>query len=263
MGGGAGFKLYVHAYCPSSYRVVKHLADKGLVEKFELIPLNPDNPVFLATSIPSVPALAIGGRLVAVDPLEPQFVEGLATGGSIREFIPLSDVEVVERFINSVKASSYLMIHLALGGLSIEEVLSTNFPEVAARVYFSGLSGSYVREVILSRMGTLAEALASSYLRSVAYSYVRDVAISSGTLSRDLLDLKYLKLWLTAKLSQGIAFTPLMEGHLEQAEVRLREVLAYLLEKYEVIAGYFEKYITELRSNPELYKLLTKGNRKT
>lgn len=263
MGKDDGFKLYVHAYCPSSYRVVKHLIDRGLIGELEILPLNPDSNILLTTPTPSVPALSVGNQIVAVDPLEPLFVENLITGNSIREFVPFSDVEIVERFVSSVKASSYLMTYLALGGLSVESLLSTSFPEVAARVYFSGLSGSYVREVILAGRDRVVEALAGSYARSVAYSYVRDVMVSIGSAPKDILNIKYLKLWLTAKLSQGMAFTPLAEEHLKQAEVRLRDVLTYLHEKYDVLVGYFEKYLSELHSDPEVHRLLTKGNKVT
>lgn len=254
-------KLYVHAYCPSSYRVVKHLVDRGLIEKLEILPLNPDSNLFLTTHIPSVPALSVGDQVVAVDPLEPLFIENLVTGGSIREFVPFSDVEIVERFIDSVKASSYLMTYLALGGLNIESLLSTSFPEVATRVYFSGLSGSYVRKVISANKDKIVEALAGSYTRSVAYSYVRDVMVSIGAVPKDILDIKYLKLWLTAKLSQGIAFTPIAEEHIKHAEARLKNVLTYLHEKYDALVGYFEKYLSELRSDSEVRRLLIKGNK--
>ncbi len=254
----SGLKLLVHAYCPSSYEVVRHLVDRGLHGALEIVPLNPGNPTLLRTVVPSVPSLALGGRVVAVDPLEPEFVEALLLSRSLREYVPAAEHEVVERFVRSAKSSGYIMLHVLLGGMRLADVLSTDFVEMAARTYFSGLDGDYVKRAITSRAEDVERELAESSVKSVAYSFLRDVVASLGGGVRGLVNREVLRLWSTAKLSQGVAYTPVDESTVESG---VKRVLEYLEEHYDNILASVEKFLSRLESDAEVYELLVKGNR--
>jgi len=60
--------IYVHPYCISSYRVVKYLLEKDILDKTTVVPLISGNPLSLERVIPSVPALEVNGKIVAIDP---------------------------------------------------------------------------------------------------------------------------------------------------------------------------------------------------
>lgn len=250
-------RLLVHAYCPSSYALVRYLFDKGLHDKLEIIPLNPGNPVSLLRLVPSVPALASDGRIVAVDPLEPEFIGALLLNKNIRNYVPISEHEVIERFTRSAKSSGYIMLHVLLGGLSLDDLVSSEFTDMATRTYFSGLSRDYIRSVLLSRAEAIERELLESSVKSVAYSFIRDVLVSTDVDLEKLVDYRVLKLWSTAKLSQGIVYTPLRELFLNS---NIRKVLEYIQEHYDRLVKSFENFIAKLSSDTEVYRLLSEGN---
>lgn len=250
--------LLVHAYCPSSYAVVKYLVDKGLHDMLEIVPLNPGNRVSLLRVVPSVPALMDYGRIVAIDPLEPEFIEAILLEKDLRSYVPVKEHEIAERFVKSARSSGYIMLYTLLGGLSLEELVSSEFADMATRTYFSGLSRGYIRGVIISRTETIERELAEASVRSVAYSFLRDVLVSIG--GSDIgrfVNYEVLKLWSTAKLSQGISNTPLRES---SADSRIQKVLEYLGEHYGEILKSVENFLAKLSSDTEVYMLLSRGN---
>lgn len=226
--------------------------------EIEIIPLNPESPVFLTTPVPSIPSLVAEGRVVAVDPLEPEFIESLLTGNPIQRFVPTTREEIIERFAASVKSSGLLAIHMVLGGLKLEDLVTTDFPEVAARTYFSKLPGNSVREAVLSERNRIEEELKGSLIRSVAFSYVRDLWVSAGRGARRLLNMESLRLWAVAKLSHGLAYTPLSAEPLEGQLVKLLE---HVENSFERIVDRIESYVRELLSDREVYELLLRGSR--
>ncbi len=258
VGAEPSLKLLVHAHCPSSYRVVKYLSERGLHRMLEIVPLNPGSPVFLETAVPSVPSLMIGGRVVAVDPLEPEFVEALLLGKSVREYVPVEEREVVERFVRSAKSSSYLMLHVLFGGLGLADLLATDFAEVAARAYFSGLSGDYIRRALLSRAGEVERELREHSVKSAAYGFLRDALLYSGLRAKEGVDRGALGLWVAAKLSQGVAYAPVDGSTLEKG---VGKVLEYLEEHFDEILGPIENFLSKLKSDVRVYELLARGSR--
>ncbi|MEM2208272.1 MAG: hypothetical protein QXG17_06240 [Sulfolobales archaeon] len=250
-------KLLVHAYCPSSYALVRYLVDKGIHNMLEIVPLNPGSPASLSKVIPSVPALVVDSKVVAVDPIEPEFVKALLFNENIRSFVPVLEHEIVERFVKSVKSSSYVVLHVLLGGLSLGDLITSEFTDAATRTYFSGLSKDYARSVLLSRAEGIAGELLESSIRSVAYSFLRDAVISAKTEVDRFIDYEVLKLWSTAKISQGIVFTPLRE--LSQ-DGNLQRVMDYLRENYRGLLKSLDNFFSKLASDTEVYELLSKGN---
>lgn len=251
-------KLLVHAYCQSSYKVVKYLVEKGLHSMIEIVPLNPGNPMSLTRVVPSVPALAYDDRMVAVDPIEPEFIEAILLGKDLRRYVPVAEHEVVERFVNSARSSSYVMLHMLLGGLSFGELVSSEFTEMAARTYFSGLSGDYVRGVLMRRSEAVEAELAAASIRSAAYSFLRDVVVSTKGSAQRLVDYEVLRLWATAKLSHGVSYIPLRGSPLDD---RVKKLLDYVSEHYDKISKSIEDFLGRLSSDAEVYTILTSGTR--
>ena len=250
-----GPTLLVHPYCPSSFRVVKYVLERGLTHLVKIVPVTSRSPLRLGVVVPSVPAIAVAGRVVAVDPLEPEFVEEVALGRVSRRFLPVEPTEVLDRFSRSLKASSFLMCSTYLGGLMVSDVVETEFADAATRTYFTKLDSSYVRGVLKEHLEELEGAIAESGAKAVAYSYVRDLVVSVGSRLREYVTLENLRLWAVAKLSQGMAFYPL-----ELSAERLREVLNYLQENLENLAGRVEEYLRTLEAEPEVRKALTEGS---
>ncbi|MCX8209171.1 MAG: hypothetical protein N3G79_05990 [Sulfolobales archaeon] len=251
-------KVLVHAYCRSSYQLVRYLLDRGLQDELEIVPLNPESLVFLRRVVPSVPALAIGKSIVAVDPLEPEFVESLLLGRDLRAYVPVDEGEIVERFVKSAKSSSYVMLHALLGGLNLEDVVDTEFARAAVRTYFTGLSDEYVRRALLARSSEVGEELSKSSVRSAAHSFLRDTWVAFGSVRREFVSYEVLKLWLTAKISQGVAYLPTQS--LEVSE-KIGRVLRYLEENYDAIAKSVEAYASLLSSDREVRRVLTQGSK--
>ena len=250
-----GSTLFVHPYCPSSFRVVKYVLERGLTHLVKIVPVTSRSPLRLRVVVPSVPAVAVAGRVVAVDPLEPEFVEEVALGRVSRRFLPVEPTEILDRFSRSLKASSLLMCSTYLGGLRVADVIETEFTDAATRTYFTELDSSYVRGVLKEHLEELEGAITESGARAVAYSYVRDLVVSVGNRLREYVTPENLRLWAVAKLSQGLAFYPL-----ELSAERLREVLNYLQENLENLAGRVEEYLRTLEAEPEVRKALTEGS---
>ncbi|MCX8185322.1 MAG: hypothetical protein RMI56_03815 [Sulfolobales archaeon] len=251
-------KVLVHAYCRSSYQLVKHLLDRGLQDELEIVPLNPENPVFLRRVVPSVPALVIGRSIVAIDPLEPEFVESVLLGRDLRTYVPVDEGEIVERFVKSAKFSSYVMLHTLLGGLNLEDVVDTEFARAAVRTYFTGLSDAYVRNALLARSSEVGEELSKSSVKSTAHSFLRDMWVAFGGIRREFISYKVLKLWFTAKISQGVAYTPIQGLGVDE---KIGSILKYLEENYDAISKSIEAYVSILTSDREVYRILTQGNK--
>jgi len=250
-----GPTLLVHPYCPSSFRVVKYVLERGLTHLIRVVPATSGSPLRLRVVIPSVPAIAVAGRVVAVDPLEPEFVEEVALGRVSRRFLPVEPTEILDRFSRSLKASSLLMCSTYLGGLRVSDVVETEFAEAATRTYFTKLDGGYVRGVLREHLEELERVVTESGARAVAYSYVRDLVVSVGGRLRGYVTLENLRLWAVAKLSQGMAFYPL-----ELSAERLGEVLNYLQENLEDLVGRVEEYLRNLEAEPEVRKALAEGS---
>jgi len=252
--------LYVHPYSISSYHVVDHLLNKGLLNKLTIIPLTSNNIVSIEKVIPGIPALEVNGKIVAIDPLEPQFVEGVIRGLDISDYIPESDEKIIKRFVDSVRASSYVSIKIYFGGLMIEHLINSSFTEYALRTYYSKKDIVYIRKLLMENIESIKELIDKTIPKIVAINYLRDLVVSrSGKIDKgEALDLGKLMLWSIAKNSMGRAFIPLYE-YISGIRDRYYVILDILKEKFN---EYYTRIINEysrIRSNEEVYKILTRG----
>ena len=123
-----------------------------------------------------MPALEVDSKLVAIDPLEPEFVEAILLDDKPRTegFVPKNIDEAIARFKDSVAASSYassvILVHGSLGPL-----LSHDFIEVVARLKLSRLSTNEVLRAIRVNSAAIYEDVRASALRVVALNYIREL----------------------------------------------------------------------------------------
>jgi len=253
--------IYVHPYCISSYRVVKYLLEKDILDKITVVSLISGNPLSLERVIPSIPALEVNGIIVAIDPLEPEFVERIVNDLDVSTYIPLNNDQIIKRFIDSVLASSYLAIQIYFGNMSLNDIIYTSFIEYALRTYFSKLDLNRIRETLLNRMDYIQNTILKVIPRIVAINYLRDISITRGGKidKSEVFDERKLMLWSIAKNSMGRSFTPLLDYTMKNIE-KYYVILGILKEKYN---AYYTKIINEyskIRIDEQIYKILIYGH---
>ena len=255
------YLLYVHPYCISSYKVVRYLLERDALDKITVVSLISGNPLSLEKIIPSVPALEVNGKIVAIDPLEPEFVKNIINGLDVSVYVPLNDEQIIKRFIDSVLASSYIAIQIYFGGMTVNDIIHTSFIEYALRTYFSKLDLNRVRKVLLNRINYIHDTILKVIPRIVAINYLRDLSITRGGKidKSEAFDERKLMLWSIAKNSMGRSFTPLLDHTMKNIE-KYYVILDILKEKFY---EYYTKIINEysrIRSDEQIYKILIHGH---
>jgi len=248
--------LYLHPTCSSSARVFARLKEEGLLGRVRIISLEPGSAALIDELVPSVPAIRVGNELVAVDPLEPEFVAAIVKGDNdeIARYVPHSVGEAVERFSKSFIYSSYLMVLEYVGGGALEQAIKGSFARAAVRARY--MEGGLADEVLRSlpgRVDEVREAVGEYLERVVAYSYLREaLMVFGGGGYTEALNPRTALLWLQAKASIGRAHLPRTawsaRSMLPKAE-RLVEVVKErqgrwvprLLKEFEELRGFAEE----------------------
>lgn len=256
----AGYKLYVHPYCISSYKVIKYLLKRNILNKLTIVSLVNGDTLFLEKIVPSVPALEINNKIVAIDPLEPEFIGRIISKMDISTYIPLNSEQIIKRFLDSILASSYLVIHLYFGRISLRNIINSSFTEYALRIYFSNLDLKRIKEVLLDRIDYIQSKISDIIPNIVAINYLRDLLIVNGfKVNRDeAISIEKIRLWSLAKNSIGRSFTLLLD-HVVKNNMKYFTVLDILRRKFDV---YYDKIIDEynmIRGDENVYKILTYG----
>jgi len=202
-------RLYLHPMCSSSARVFTRLMEEGLLRAIEVVSLDPHHGLLTDTLIPSVPALEIEGKLVAVDPLEPEFLEAVLRNdwGRLGAYVPRDEEEAIDRFIKSFIYSSYLMTLEYLSGEAVQAALRGSFARAAIRAWF--MSAERAEQLIGALRGSIfkIKKRVSEYLEKVvAYTFLREIlTVFGGDSYTDALNPATVLLWLQAKASIGRA----------------------------------------------------------
>lgn len=200
-------RLYLHPMCSSSARVFMRLREEGLLGRVKIVSLDPNHSPMVGKLVPSVPALEVRGELVAVDPLEPEFVAAFLRNdwGGLKPYIPSNEAEALERFTRSFIYSSYLMTLEYFSGAALQAVLRGPFARAAIRAWFMGdeESGRLINSLaenadeIRGRIGEYLE-------RVVAYTFLREALMVFGEEGyEEALNPRTALLWLQSKVSLG------------------------------------------------------------
>lgn len=233
-------KLYIHPMCSSSARVYAKLKEEGLLERVDVVSLDPGHDLMIDSLIPSVPALEVSGELVAVDPLEPEFVVAVLRNnrGGLKAYVPQNEGEAVERFAKSFIHSSYLMVLEYYSESALKAALTGSFALASIRAWF--MEGSASKRLVTALVNNAEEIRerVNEYLeKAVAYAFLREVLlVFGGDRYANALNPQTALLWLQSKASVGRAhLDPFLAGnretHLRKAE-RIVEVVKQREERW-------------------------------
>ena len=236
----------------SSYNVVKSLKDEGLLRSIKLVDVSNDLGVITELGLLSVPAISKDGKILGIDPLEPDFVKALLTGDevTIEKYVPKSYSEALDRFSVSLIHSSYASI-LALIHNSIDPLLNTKFIDHAVRLELvSSLSKDKLIEEIKLRSRDIFESLKDKMVRVAAKNYLREVVWILGIDVDELTLKKYIDRdlitqWLLAKASVGRVLVPYNFDIVKDVATHVVNVLTNRLSKY--LKDLIEEYRTLMR----------------
>ncbi len=204
-----GIRLYLHPLCSSSKKVYEKIKEEGILASIEIVSLAPGHSILTDKLIPSVPALEVGGELVGVDPLEPEYVIAVVQGesGEIGKYVPHDEAEALDRFTKSFIYSSYFMILEYLSGKAIEAALKSDFVHAAIRSrYVSRAKVDRFMNFLHMNIDSIRGRVKEYLERAVAYNYLREALLVYGhNRYREVLKPEPILLWLQAKASVGRA----------------------------------------------------------
>lgn len=193
-------RIYVHPTCYSSYKLLKHLMENGLINRVKVI--DTSNPSLLDRFVLSVPWVTIGSRTVAADPVSGEEVK-LMIEGSYKPTIgnPLESFKVT--LLSSSYASSIALLHGDLSYAAFRELV-----EASLRTPLTGLDPEEVLEIVRRDGVSLYEELEVRIAKVLATSYIRELYwASGGSLNekdlRGRVDRVAVLTWLMAKASVG------------------------------------------------------------
>ncbi|MET1127884.1 MAG: hypothetical protein ABWW70_00995 [Thermoproteota archaeon] len=231
----ARITLVVHPTCASSYRVVKHLDERGLLGRVELVVADKPSAAFRYRAW-SVPWVLVDGEPAASDPVSPEELERIIVEGKAG-----APGSVEEAFMEAVLHSAYASSLALLWG-SLEPVLDRDLASAALRSPLTGVKP----EEALQRVGAEAERLYGEWsdkmARALGISFVREAWWAlRGKLTaealRDMATPAAVGAWLLAKASIGRIGLPsrplLREGPAEAIARFVRAAARGLLNKIE------------------------------
>ena len=194
--------LYIHPTCATSYRVVKHLASRGLLSRVELASTSEPWGALRAGAW-SVPWLVVDGVPAATDPVEPGELEAMLLG----EWKPPERVDPVEAVLEAVLHSAYASA-VAVAHASLLPALDRGLASAALRAPLSGADVDAVLAELRGAADSLWGVWSDKLVRALGISFVREMWWASrGQLSReelrDTARPHVLGAWLLAKASVG------------------------------------------------------------
>ncbi len=201
----------------------------------------------LAKMLYSVPALEFRGEIIAIDPLEPEFVEALILGDRERatEYIPRDKDEAIERAKKTIMYSGYLSLLVLLYG-DTRIVWSREFLRRALRSRIVPSNELFVDELLDNPVQE--EEIHDSLLRVALMNYLRSIVwVSDGKVSNEALagfsDPTIIATWMMAYVSIGRALLPYPSR--KERVAKVAEELSRLLGRWG--KQYLRRIINEYR----------------
>ena len=240
------YTLYVHRTCKSSHKLLGYLREKGLLDKIAIVQVEKLDEA-LAKMLYSVPALEFRGEIIAIDPLEPEFVEALILGDreKVTEYIPKNRDEAIERAKKTIMYSGYLSLLVLLYG-DTRIVWSREFLKRALRSRIEPSNELFVDDLLDNPVqekeihDALLRVALMNYLRSIVW--VLDGKISDADLTR-YNDSIIIASWMMTYVSIGRTLLP-YPGKKEQV-MRAAEELSELLSRWG--KPYLRRILAEYR----------------
>jgi len=192
--------IIIHPTCATSYKIIKYLKAKGILDKVEV--LNSDSPATtFKYNVWSVPWILLDGEPVATDPIEPEELYSIINAIKINMNWNPTD-KFMETILHSAYASSITLLHD-----SIKPVMDEDLIKAALRTRITRLTREEIkvtRELYISWKDKLARALAISFIRELWWATQGN---PPETLTKRELD-TLIPIWLISKASIGRAGLP-------------------------------------------------------
>ena len=246
-------ELVVHPTCFSSYRLLKTLRERGLLNRLRI--LVADKPgVGLEKKAWSVPWLLVNGEPAAADPLEPWEVEAVLEGRSLQ---PPSDP--AESFMTSVMHSSYASSLVVLWG-SLEPVLDKGFAKAVYRAPLTRVDVDKALGEVRERAGGLYGEWVDRLRRTLAVAFARELYwFSNRKLTVDgLLQAsrpEVIGAWLLAKASIGRVGLP--PNPLGAGVVNAEEISSFISKGAKGILNKVENEANTLFNDEEYWSIIS------
>ncbi|RUM47267.1 MAG: hypothetical protein DSY37_03185 [Hyperthermus sp.] len=200
--------VYIHPTCLASYRLIKHLHSRGLLERVEVVSTANSMQHVLANRVWSVPWIVVDGEPAATDPVEPLEAEAIITGA----WSPTSSKGVEEAFMEAVLHSAYAS-SIAYVHDGLEAVVDPLLVSAAVRAPLRKVMVEDVVDRLRAKSRELWEAWRDKIMRALGISFVREYWWArGGRLEADELrssvNTAVIGLWLIAKASLGRSGLP-------------------------------------------------------
>ncbi|MCI4435896.1 MAG: hypothetical protein JHC33_03690 [Ignisphaera sp.] len=242
-------EMLIHPTCGPSYRLVKDLGGRGLLDKVRIIVA--DEPRYaLSYGVFSVPWVTLNG--VPVDAKE---VDALITGSGLGSRDP---VEAVKK---TILYSNYLSSVVALWG-SVDPILTREVVAVATRAYVTGANVDDVLKIVSEKREELYKELEEPLVKALAVGFVRELFwASSAELDEEKLKAVTtpitVRLWLIAKASVGRVGIP-SKPWATAREVSQR-ISDYVQRNASIILARVREEYTKIVSDEEYWSIIEKA----
>ncbi len=244
-------KIFIHPTCAVSYKLVRHLAERGKLDSVELVDVT-DPRVVLREGALSVPFVVYEGVPAATDPLDPREVEEMIEGvyePSIGD--PLEAVR--DALIHSSFAAAVALLHDdPTVGLTRELVAA------ALRTPFTKLDPERVLQEVYARRLELWKEWRDMVARALGVSFVRELWWSlDGRLDPETLKEHVrrgaVRLWLLAKASIGRSGLPWRPSSMPDA---VRSVERFVERGAVGLIRKIEREQKEIMNDEEYWRIL-------
>lgn len=195
--------IYIHPTCKSSYRLIKHLYTKQLLNKIQFI----DTSATPLGAPWSVPWVQLDGQPAATDPVNPEEVETILQGK-----LPEGPSKPIEAFMESILYSAHASAQVLVHG-SLDPVIDEKFAMAVLRRPGDRQAATHLLSEIMEREEELYRDWQGKIARALSLSFVRELAwVHGGKISPDELasraDPTTIGLWIIGKASTGRAGLP-------------------------------------------------------
>ncbi len=279
----SGIKIYYHPYCLSSYKLLKSLKEKELIDKATLINTGIVSIHTIDKLLYSVPSIEYRSHIVDIDPISYDLLYILLSNENdieinVSKYIFVDEDKIINRIKETIVSSSYISLYL-LYVKDFDSIRDTEFIKQALRInLLKALNVRYdqyldnIKNVLSKNANIILEEIIDKLKRAVAYNYLREQLMASNVikLSKDeivgigereihnFLNKHSIKAWIIAKISKGRILLPYNTTQIEQITSLANTILDILKEKYQKYIEYLANETTKIYGDKEYFSLINK-----
>ncbi len=274
-------KIYYHPYCLSSYKLLKSLKEKELIDKAMLINTGIISTYTIDKLLYSVPSIEYRSYIVDVDLIDYDLLYVLLRNRNnveidVSKYIFIDEDKIINRIKEAIVSSSYISLYL-LYVRDFTKIQGTEFIKQALRInLLKALNVRYnqyldnIKNVLSKNASIILEEIIDKLKRAVAYNYLREQLMASNAikLSKDeiislgerethnFLNKQSIKAWIIAKISKGRILLPYNTTQIDQITSLTNIIIDILKGKYHKYIEYLANEITKIYSDKEYFSLI-------